>query len=362
MHRCVALLALLCLPSPAFGRAAPISPAYEGNCQNPSWSPDGSRLAYEVNYHDRKTIDLYVMVPGQGQPSPVKPTARGASAITAGFSTAAAGMVVNELSWSPASIGRFVYAASGADRDYNLYLDQGSTPIVASPGADGGPRWSPDGRWIAFTSARTGQGDIYLLDTRQMEVAPRRLTDAPTSSELYLSWSPDGRRLAYVGHSADGDNVYLMDDVANPRPVLLTRWSHTQTRPSFSPDGRSLAFYSNHTDPARFDLYIMSPGGTPQLIAQRVVLDGSGPAWTPDGRHLVFVLDDESRYDPVVAAPVADPTRARAVDTWTVGNGDLDVARGTDGRVYLAVTAQGLTGDARRDFKRVYVMELANLP
>ncbi len=360
MTRTTLLLASLLLPAVVLAKARPISPAYDANCQSPRWSPDGSRLAFEVNYHDRKAIEQYILIPGQGQPNQVRPMARGASAITAGFATADSDMVVHELSWAPAHINAFVYAASGPDRDYNLYIDQ--SPIVVSPGADGGPQWSPDGRWIAFTSARTGQGDIYLLDTNAIEQPPKRLTTAPTSSELYIAWSPDSKKLAFVGHNDDGDNLYLISDLANPKPSLLTTWGHTQTRPSFSPDGKQIAFYSNHNNPSRFDLYLMPMGGTPRVVAERVVMDSAGPAWTPDGKHLVYVLDDESRYDPVYAAPAADPARARALATGTVGNGDLDLATGTDGRLYLAVTAQGIAGDDKRDFKRVYVMELDELP
>jgi Tol biopolymer transport system component len=360
MTRLPFLLAALLLPSAALAKARPISPTYDANCQSPRWSPDGSRLAYEVNFHDRKAIELYVMVPGQGQPDPIRPISRGASAITAGFATANAEMVVHELSWSPPQLGTWVYSASGPDRDYNLYIDK--SPVVASPGADGGPQWSPDGRWIAFTSARTGQGDIYLLDTNNVELAPRQLTSAPTSAELYITWSPDSSRIAYVGHSDEGDNLYLILDLADPKPTLLTSWGHTQTRPSFSPDGKQIAFYSNHTDNNRFDLYVMPIGGSPRKVAERVVMDSAGPTWTPDGGHVIYVLDDETRYDPVYVAPASDPSRARPIPTGTVGNGDLDVTTGTDGRLYLAITAQGLEGDGRRDFKRVYVMELGDLP
>jgi Tol biopolymer transport system component len=360
MTRTTLLLASLLIPTAVLAKARPISPGYDGNCQNPRWSPDGSRLAYEVNFHDRKAIEQYILVPGQGQPNAIRPISRGASAITAGFATATLDMVVHELSWSPANIGTWVYAASGPERDYELYIDK--SPVVVSPGADGGPQWSPDGRWIAFTSARTGQGDVYLLDTQAVEQAPRQLTDAPTSAELYIAWSPDSKKIAYVGHNDDGDNLYLISDLANPRSTLLTTWGHTQTRPSFSPDGKQLAFYSNHRDPSRFDLYVLPLGGTPRVIAERVVMDSAGPSWTPDGEHLVYVLDDESRYDPIYTAPVADPSRARPLNTGTVGNGDLDLTTGTDGRLYLAVTAQGLEGDDKRDFKRVYVMELDALP
>jgi Tol biopolymer transport system component len=362
MSRSALILASLLLPATALGKAKPIGPSYEANCQSPRWSPDGSRLAYEVNFHDRKSIEQYVLIPGQGEPNQVRPLARGASAITAGFATAAAEMVVHELSWAPAQIGAFVYAASGPDRDYDLYIDQSGAPVVASPGADGGPKWSPDGRWIAFTSARTGQGDIYLLDTQHIDQPPRQLTDAPTSAELYIAWAPESQRLAYVGHSDDGDKLYLIEDLAKPAPRALTHWGQTQTRPSFSPDGRQIAFYSNHRDPSSFDLFLLPLGGTATLVAERVVMDSDGPAWTPDGSHLVYVLDDETRYDPVYAAPVATPSRAAPVATGTVGNGDLDVSFGTDGRIYMAVAAQGLAGDARRDFKRIYVMELDALP
>ncbi len=356
-------LLLLALPGLAWAKAAPLSPSYHGNCQSPRWSPDGSKLAFEVNYHDRKLIEQYVLVPGQGAPESVKPSARGASAIAAGFSRSSSSeMVVHELSWAPVSIGRFVYSASGADRDYDIYISKTSEPIVGDPGADGGPKWSPDGRHIAFTSARTGQGDIYLVDTQQVDAQPQRLTSYPTSAELYLCWSPDGQKLAFVGHSDDGDNLYLIDSLQTPKPQLLTSWGHTQTRPSFSPDGQRLAFYSNHQRPTQFDLYVLALGGSPELVAERVVLDSAGPSWTPDGQHLVYVLDDETRYDPVYVAPIGAPSRAVELTTKTVGNGDLDVARGTDGRDYLAVTAQGMEGDARRDFKRVYVMELSELP
>lgn len=345
----------------AFGKALPITPEYEANCQVPVWSPDGARLSYEVNYHDRKVIELYVLTPGEGAPRGVRPVARGASAITAGFSAGGSEMVVHELSWAPASIGRFVYAASGADRDYDLYID-GASAIVRSAGADGGPRWSPDGAWIAFTSARTGQGDIYLLRTDAIEEPPRRLTADPESAELFIDWSPDSSRIAYVGHSDDGDNIYIIDSLDDPDPQMIINWGRTQTRPRFSPDGTRLAFYSNHQEKSRFDLYVVPLGGTPQLIAEGVVMNAAGPVWTPDGNHLLYVRDDEQLYDPVFAAPVAAPTRAARIPTHTVGNRDLDVTRGTDGRTYLALTAQGSDQDTQKDFKRVYVMELTDLP
>lgn len=349
----------------SFASAAPVlvSPSLPGNAQAPDWSPDGTRLAWEQNDHDKQTVDLYVATPGlPGGPRHVVAQARGSSAVTAGFSTSGAGATVtHELSWSPASLARFVYSANGLGNDYDLYLDT-SVPLASAPGADGGPAWSPDGRHIAFTSARSGDGDLYLLDTSAPTSAPLRLSGDTRYTELWPTWAPDGKGLAFVGHTTTGDNLYLIDNVDFPAPRQLTAWPHTQTRPTFSPDGTMLAFYSDHTQPGRFDLYVTALTGTPTLVATDVLLDAHGPAWTPDSRDVVFVKNDSNHFAPVWAAPVAAPATARALDTGTVGNVDLDLVRRADGQVWLALAAQGRTDDAVRDYTHIYVMVLPALP
>ncbi len=352
------MLALLIARLAFAANAHPVSPPYDGNCQSPTWSRDGAKLSYEVNYHDRKVIELYVYEPGSREPRRVRPIGRGTTSLTAGFDSAGGENVAHEVSWAPPIIDRFVYSVSTAARDYDLAIDRAG-PIAAAPGADGGPDWSPDGHWIVFTSARTGQGDLYLLDAHALESPPRRLTEVPEASELYARFSPDSRSVAYVVHTARGDNLFVIDDIENPEPRRLTDWPHAQTRPSWSPDGRYIAFYANKDVPSRFDLYVVpAKGGRPFPVARGVALSHDGPPWTPDGRSLVYVLDDDDRYDPVYIAPFDDPGAARPVPTGTVGNGDLAVARGTDGRTWLAVAAQGLERDEVRDFKRIYVMPL----
>lgn len=338
----------------------PASPDYPGHCQAPKWSPDGRWLSWEVNYLERQAIELYVTVAGSAQPPrKVSPSTAGSSPVTAGFGGGGPSRaVVHELTFSPAALNRFVYASSGSGEDYDLYLD-GSGALVAGPGADGNPAWSPDGRSVVFTSARTGQGDLYLQALGVAGAQPLRLSGDATASEVYAAWAPDSKRLAFVGHSPRGDNLFLIDDVGFPAPRAFTSWPGVQTRPSWSPDGTRIAFYANRDVDDRFDLYVIpAAGGDAARVATGVVLNPRGPSWTPDGASLVYTRADDATFNPVWRVPVADPGKARMVPTGTVGNTDLDVVRRPDGKTWLAVAAQGRVGDAVRDFRRIYTMIL----
>jgi len=345
----------------AFAQAVPASPDLPANAQSPQWSPDGSQLSWELNYHEKKILELYVGSPGTTTPArKVTPVTRGAPTVTSGFEVAGR-QVVHEIAFSPPALKKFIYAASGSTQDYDLYLD-GAGAIAPAPGADGGAAWSPDGKKVVFTSARTGQGDLYLLEVARLEAAPLKLTGDADSSELDAAWSPDSMKLVLVGHTNKGDNLFIIDNVDFPAPRPFTNWEHSQTRPSWSPDGTMIAFYSNHTDIRRVDLYVAPLVGTPTLVATDVIPNVSGPAWTPDGRHIVYVKHDDERFNPVYVAPVRQPSQAAPIPTDTVGNGDLSVVKRPDGKVWLAVAAMGRTEDKVRDYRRIYVMPLGTLP
>ena len=102
-----------------------------------------------------------------------------------------------------------MFSASNDRSDYDLFISAGST-LASGPGADGGATWSPDGNSIVFTSARTGEGDLYHIDTRYIEAPPKRLTSMTDSSELYVDYSHDGANLVYVAHTDKGDNLWVM--------------------------------------------------------------------------------------------------------------------------------------------------------
>ncbi len=336
----------------------PASPDFQGHCQSPRWSPDGRWLSWEVNYLERQSVELYVSVFGSSSPPRKVAPSVSTSTIAAGFGgDSTARMVVHELTFSPPALNRFVYASSGTAEDYDLYLD-GAGALAAAPGADDGAAWSPDGKSLAFTSARTGEGDLYLLNLAAPGTPPLKLSGDANAAELYAAWAPNSKSLAFVGHTRKGDSVWVIDDVSFPAPRALTKWAGIQTRPSFSPDGASIAFYANHDADERFDLYVAPVDGSaePRRLVNDVVLNAHGPSWTPDGKAIVYVRHDDDTLNPVWRVPVAEPEKAKQLPIGTVGNADLDVVRRPDGKTWVAVAAQGRLGDAVRDFRRVYAM------
>lgn len=360
MPRLSLVLLLLAVPSVAAdGVATEVASRAGANVQRPTWSPDGSQLAWEANFHDRKVIELYAGDPGRKRFQRVMPVSPGASNIAAGFGSgqSGGGKVAHDLTWAPPHVGRFVFTASTGANDYDLYL-MGGGAVSPGPGADGNASWSPDGEHIVFTSSRTGQGDLYLVHTPSIGAPPKRLTRDPSSSELFASWSPDSERLVFVGRGQSGDNVWMLPSLTG-MPVQLTTWSGIQTAPTFSPDGARVAFYANKEAEDRFDLYVMDAreGAKPAKVATDVLVNPLGPQWTPRGDALVVTCNDDDAYDPICVAPATGGS-VRPLDLGTVGHGDLDLVTASDGSVWLAYAAQGRTVDEERSFKRLFVAKL----
>jgi TolB protein len=145
------------------------------------------------------------------------------------------------------------------------------------------PRWSPDGRTIAYTSYRNGNPDLFLLN---FDSGRRDVVSSTPGLNATPAWSPDGQWLVLAKRSGGGTNLHLMPKGGgNPRP--LTTGSAVAVSPSFSPNGRQIVFNSDR-------------GGTPQLYLvdvdgsnlRRLTLQGNynaSPRWSPRGDKIVFM-------------------------------------------------------------------------
>ncbi|NJD17777.1 MAG: protease [Gemmatimonadetes bacterium] len=114
----------------------------------------------------------------------------------------------------------------------------GAVRLTSTPAVESDPHFSPDGKWIAFTSNRSGNPDVYVVAAEGGE--PRRLTWYPTPSEA-RGWTPDGTRVLYACSRETAptgyERLWTVSPEGGPSTVLPAPWAHDG---SYSPDGRRL--------------------------------------------------------------------------------------------------------------------------
>ena len=159
------------------------------------------------------------------------------------------------------------------------------------PGLNSFPVWTPDGRYIVFRSTNPAAPGLYGIHSDGSEEA-KRLTDGGFSESPY-SFSPDGKRLAIhrTGNGGSYDILTLpvqTDDALGLRlgkgEMFLGTPFHERT-PAFSPDGRWLAYASDES--GTLEVYVRmfpGPGGRWQVSSS----GGRLPVWSGDGRELLF--------------------------------------------------------------------------
>jgi dipeptidyl aminopeptidase/acylaminoacyl peptidase len=196
---------------------------------------------------------------------------------------------------------------------------------------DATPRWSPDGRWLAFTSARGEAPPQLFVLPADGPGESRQLTELRQGVET-PAWSPDATRIAFSARAHDpGDDVeeaakrpprvitrlqYRLDNegwtegrahhvyvvgLDDDGPVQLTDGDFEDQMPAWSPDGSTIVFVSARDDdwdlrPTTRLYRIGAHGGVPEPITPD---DGVclAPVWSPDGTQIAFiyvpgVLDD----------------------------------------------------------------------
>ncbi len=296
--------------------------------------------------------------------------------------------------------GTICYVQTRMDRETNEYRsDLWTIPatgnigdavrFTSEPRTIGQPRWSPDGRWLAFLSDRDGKGKRHLwaIPTTGIGGEARRLTsgDQPVSD---YTWATDSTRLAFVrgekiappppNPAATGrvaDDVLTITRIRNKADgrgfiydrrnhlwtvtldsieTRLTEGDHDNAAPAWSPDGSEIVFVSKRMADADFtnttELYVIpAAGGTARrLPTPEGPVDA--PAWSPDGARIAFVGSGRAEVAGAVSRlwviPADGNGPARDLTPTLDLNIGLDVS--SDSRAGLAATRPvwSVAGDA----------------
>lgn len=214
----------------------------------------------------------------------------------------------------------YVHSAADTEQDSNrssiwAVAANGGEPVALTRGdTDSQPRWSPDGRWLAFLRADGGPPQVWLLPVDGGE--PHRLTDTSLGVTGF-GWSPDSDRLVCTIVVDDAD-----DDAAAPMVITrslfksdgagwrrdrtihlavvdldgqlnqLTHGDLTVQTPAWSPDGSELAFCASLHDDADLDavtdVVVVPADGGPLRPVTKWDGGASFPRYTPDGETIVF--------------------------------------------------------------------------
>ena len=212
-------------------------------------------------------------------------------------------------SWSPdGSKLAFVSDMVGNVDIWVVDLDGSNlTSLTQDEARDHSPAWSPDGAWIAFASLRDSlYWELYVMRPDGSDV--QRLTWWEDASDLSPSWSPDGTRMAFASKRDGNWEIYTMDrDGGNL--ARLTNDPADDTNPAWAPDGSRIAFVSTRDGYA--EIYVMSiTGGQETNISKAPYSSEHGPTWSPDGSRLAFYSDRDGGWNiHVMASDGSDVSR-----------------------------------------------------
>jgi len=239
----------------------------------PSWSPDGSKLAF-VSTRDGNSEIYTIHASGT---EPVRLTNNLAED--------------TDPCWSPD--GKHIAFVSDRTGYREVYvMDTSGSNVIQlthTQAANTHPTWSPEGAFIAFATNRDGYWQIYRMNADGSE--PTNLSNNPTSDDREPAWSPDGQLIAFASQQVklQVQEIYVMNADGSGRARLTVSASSqgqpaSDYSPTWSPDSHWIAFWSYRDNPVYGDIYIIrvdNAVATPTTIIRLTTEGGSQPAWKP---------------------------------------------------------------------------------
>jgi Tol biopolymer transport system component/predicted Ser/Thr protein kinase len=232
----------------------------------PAWTPDGRWIVFSSNRQGPVNLWRIAFDDDVGNAGePIRVTTGIGEDVNPAFSPDGARLVYSTLRTAP-DIWRLTLATDALDR------------LTSETTTEDYPRVSPDGAKLLFYSDRSGREEVWMLTLATGDIEP--VSDGGGSQN---AWSPDGATIAY----GTPDGLVLVDAGTRERRTIAKGLAVEY--PYFSPDSKWIAF-QGHSDEG-YRLYKATlPDGVPEPIQTPHGVPGN-PSWAPDGRTIVFQLD-----------------------------------------------------------------------
>jgi len=164
-----------------------------------------------------------------------------------------------------------------------------------SPANDQNPAWSPDGERILFTSGRSGNNELWLMDSDGS--APTALTSngAENVNLPGRAWCPGNDRIVFASDvESENDEIFSIASDGSDRQRLTTT-DGRNWEPSWSPDCRQIVFQSDRS--GNWDIWRMNADGSNPVRLTDDPADDGQPNWSPDGTTIVFQSNRSGNWD-----------------------------------------------------------------
>ncbi len=234
---------------------------------------------------------LYIAEPGsQSGAKAVPPAPRAARGGAPAWITAAALIAGVAIGWR---VLPMLGSAGGKRSDAGSGLVTGVTQLTDLPGNETAPVLSPDGKSLLFVAHAAGGSHIYVQ--RVGGENPIDLSASSDAIDREPAFSPDGEHIAFVS-IRDGGGIFVMGATGESPKKIVSEGAH----PAWSPDGKKLVYCTEH---------IASPFGRNTTSSLWVVDVASGekkriyagdavqPQWSPSGKRIVFWAADRGQRD-----------------------------------------------------------------
>lgn len=339
------------------------------NSYNPQFSKDGNFISVEVDLNNKKRIYIYKTtyerVNNRLRFEKIKEVSLQYQSgdekqIEELFQSAYLESYNYEFTWFPKD-ELFIFTSNAGMGEYNLFLGSISGEseffkkiisvlpltkfgeyymLTREMSKDGQARVSPEGKRIVFTSGRTGNGDLYMIDIETGKL--KRLTFSE-ETDFFPRWSPDGRDIVYTTGGKFAHDIHVIRNAGTyeQRNEVLVKWLFDDVLPKYSPDGRYIGFYTTYNlerDPfntKRWGIMIIPSDGSAPKSGKELVNyfripdvikdNNQGVGWLPDSRRILYAKSIEGGYNPIYIFDVETGEHI-LVETRTHINHDIAIS------------------------------------